>query len=38
MGCSNSREKSLQEKSSLNEKELEKCRAKFKKISKIAPG
>lgn len=38
MGCNNSREKDLKEKSSLNSKELEKLRAKFQKLSRIAPG
>lgn len=37
MGCNHSR-KNLQEKSSLNSKELEKCNAKFKKLSSITPG
>ncbi|CAK60418.1 unnamed protein product (macronuclear) [Paramecium tetraurelia] len=37
MGCNSSR-KNLQEKSSLNSKELEKCNEKFKKLSSIAPG
>lgn len=38
MGCGGSREKALQERTSLNSKELEKCRGKFKKLSRIAPG
>lgn len=37
MGCNNSR-KNLQEKSSLNSKELEKCNAKFLKLSRVLPG
>ncbi|CAD8143023.1 unnamed protein product [Paramecium octaurelia] len=37
MGCNSSR-KNLQEKSSLNSKELEKCNEKFKKLSSVAPG
>jgi hypothetical protein len=37
MGCNNSR-KNLQEKTSLNSKELEKCNEKFKKLSSVPPG
>lgn len=38
MGGCGSREKGPLDKTSLNTKEIEKCKAKFKKLSRIKPG